>query len=365
MYQSWPVESATIHMPAIASVPERPLFTTFPDLRSKIAIQDIASLPTPVEPLPLSEYAWIKRDDLTHTQYGGNKIRKLEFIAADALHNNAKRIITVGAIGTNHGVATAMVCQQFGLECVIYLFDQPLTSTVKQNVRLMQAYGAKLIYKGSLLNTMLAYYGSPYRLKSSSYFLFAGGSNLHGTLGFINAACELKSQIENGECPLPVSIVCPVGSGATLAGLSYGSQLIGLETEIIGVRVAPKQLGPIPACTQGTVYKLMMEVYRFLQKNCRQQIPRPATVNLIDDFYGDGYGVATEQGQLAIQRFKQAGIVLEQTYTGKAGAAFLQQLERKRGAVLFWDTFNSRDMSENASTITATDLPDNLRSFLD
>tara|TARA_R110002049_G_scaffold12576_5_gene56156 strand:- start:6592 stop:7650 length:1059 start_codon:yes stop_codon:yes gene_type:complete len=351
-------------MPAIAPSPERPLFNTFPELRSKIAIQAIASLPTPVEPLPLSEYAWIKRDDLTHAQYGGNKIRKLEFIVADALQKKAKRIITVGAIGTNHGVATAMMCQQFGLECVIYLFDQPLTATVKQNLRLMQAYGAKLIYKGPLLKTMLAYYSSPYRMKSGSYFLFAGGSNLHGTLGFINAACELKGQIERGECPPPASIVCPVGSGATLAGLSYGSQLLGLETEIIGVRVAPKHLGPIPACTPGTVHKLMMETYRLLQKHCRQQIPRPATVNLIDDFYGDGYGAATEQGQQAIERFKQAGITLEQTYTGKAAAAFLQQLERKNGAVLFWDTFNSRDMSENASTITAADLPDNLRSFL-
>jgi D-cysteine desulfhydrase len=351
-------------MPSIAPSSERPLFNTFPDLRSKIAMREIASLPTPVERLSLSESAWIKRDDLTHAQYGGNKIRKLEFIVADALQQNAKRIVTVGAIGTNHGVATALVCQQFGLECVIYLFDQPVSSTVTQNLRLMQAYGAKLIYKGSLLKTMLAYYSSPYRINSGSYFLFAGGSNLYGTLGFINAACELKNQIEQGECPLPASVVCPVGSGATLAGLSYGSQLIGLNTEIIGVRVAPKSLGPIPACTPGTVHKLMMEVHQFLKNNCRQQIPKPAAVNLIDEFYGDGYGVATEQGLRAIERFKQAGIALEQTYTGKAAAAFLKQLDSKRGAVLFWDTFNSRDVSDKASTIATEDLPANLRKFL-
>ncbi|CAA0125300.1 D-cysteine desulfhydrase [Halioglobus japonicus] len=352
-------------MSLIEPSPERPLFKKFPELRSKIAMQHIASLPTPVEALPLSEHAWIKRDDLTHAKYGGNKIRKLEFILADALQNKAKRIITVGAIGTNHGVATAMTCQQFGLECVIYLFDQPLTATVTQNLRLMQAYGAKLIYKGSLFKTMLAYYSSPYRLKSGSYFLFAGGSNLYGTLGFVNAACELQDQIEQDECPLPTAIVCPVGSGATLAGLTYGCQLIGLETEIIGVRVAPKKLGPIPACTPGTVHKLMMETYRFLTKHCRQPIPRPAAVNLVDEFYGDGYGVATEQGVQAIARFKRAGIALEQTYTGKAAAAFLEQLDSNRGAVLFWDTFNSRDMAETASTITAEYLPVNLRSFWD
>ncbi|MCB1688009.1 MAG: pyridoxal-phosphate dependent enzyme [Halioglobus sp.] len=339
---------------------ERPLLTMFPELRSQIAIENIASLPTPVESLSFSEHAWIKRDDLTHEEYGGNKIRKLEFIVADAIRKNAKRIITVGAIGTNHGVATAMVCQQFGLECIVYLFDQPLKATVTQNLRLMQAYGARLIYKGSLFKAMLAYYSSPYRLQSGSYFLFAGGSNLYGTLGFVNAACELQLQIEQGDCPPPSAIVCAVGSGATLAGLAYGCQLVGLEADVIGVRVAPKKLGPIPACTPGTVYQLMMEAWRFLENHCHKAIPRPAAATLLDDYYGDGYGVATEKGLQALKRFKAMGIALEQTYTAKAAAAFLDQLERNRGPVLFWDTYNSRDMTARYSNIAPGDLPRNL-----
>lgn len=343
---------------------ERPLLKYFPGLRSHISVQCIASLPTPVESLPLAADAWIKRDDLTHAEYGGNKIRKLEFILADALEKNARRIITVGALGTNHGVATAMACRHFGLDCVVYLFEQPLTATVTQNLRLMQSYGARLIYKGSLFNAMLAYYTSPYRLESGSYFLFAGGSNLQGTLGFINAACELQLQIEQGDCPQPAAIVCATGSGATLAGLSYGCQLIGLQTDVIGVRVAPRKLGPFPACTAGTVQQLMREAHRFIAKHGQRDIPAPAPANLVGDYYGDGYGVATEKGLLAIERFKAAGITLEQTYTAKAAAAFLDQLDRNRGTVLFWDTYNSRDMTARAAGVAPQALPEELRGFL-
>ena len=345
---------------------ERPLFKYFPQLHSRIPIEPIASLPTPVERLSLSDHAWIKRDDLTHPDYGGNKIRKLEFILADAIAKKARRIITFGAIGTNHGVATAMMCQQFGLECVIYLFDQPPTATVTQNLRLMRAYGARLIYKGSLPRTVLAYYTSPYRLRTGSYFLFAGGSNLYGTLGFINAACELQCQIEQGDCPPPKAIVCPVGSGATLAGLTYGCQLIGLETEVIGVLVAPRKLGPVAACTPGTVYQLMIKACRFLTETChQQQIPRPRAAKLLEHYYGDGYGVATEQGLQAMERFKAIGITLEHTYTAKAAAAFLDRLESADAAVLFWDTFNSRDMTASASSVVAGELPQNLHRFID
>ena len=342
-----------------------PLFNHFPELRSRLAIQPVATLPTLVEQLPLSDRAWIKRDDLTHPEYGGNKIRKLEFVLADAIRRKARRIITFGAIGTNHGVATAMMCKHFGLECVIYLFDQPLSTTVKQNLRLMQAYGARLFYKGSLPQTVAAYYTSPYRLRAGSYFLFAGGSNLYGTLGFINAACELQSQIEQGDCPPPATIVCPVGSGATLAGLSYGCQLLGLKTEVIGVRVAPATLGPIPACTPGTVYQLMMKSCRFLTRICQRPIPKPRAAILLEDYYGDGYGVATRGGQQALARFRGAGITLEQTYTAKAAAAYLDQLDTAKGPALFWDTFNSREMTGIASAVDTSELPEKLRRFLE
>lgn len=341
----------------------RPLFKQFPELMAFVKVNESALLPTPVQPLSFSEKAWVKRDDLTHSEYGGNKIRKLEFTLADAARQGAKRVVTFGAIGTNHGVATAMMCQKHGLECVIYLFDQPVTDTVRQNLRLMQAYGAILIYKGSLFKTVLAYYLSPYRAKAGSYFLFAGGSNLYGTLAFVNAALELKNQVEQGKCPEPSVIVCAVGSSSTLAGLSYGCQLAGLNSEVMGIRVAPEKLGPFPACTQGTTFQLMGEVYKFLKSHCNQDIPKPNQPNLVGSYYGDGYGVATEKGVAAIELFKSAGIKLEQTYTAKAAAAFIDQLDVSEKPVLYWDTYNSNDMSAIANNVCVEDLPQVLQHF--
>ncbi|MCG8673181.1 MAG: pyridoxal-phosphate dependent enzyme [Pseudomonadales bacterium] len=343
---------------------KRPLFSAYPALESVVEVQRSALLPTPVQRLKINDNAWIKRDDLTHTEYGGNKIRKLEFILADAKRQGAKRIVTFGAIGTNHGVATAMMCQQFGLSCVIYLFDQPVTDTVKQNLRLMQAYGAQLIYKGSLFNTVLSYYLSPLRAKSDSYFLFAGGSNLYGTLSFVNAAFELRNQIDRGECPQPSTIVCPVGSSATLAGLTFGCQLAGLDVQVKGIRVAPEKLGPFAACTTETVYALMKEAYVFLKKHAGIPVPKPQQPILIGDYYGDGYGVATEKGTAAIETFRAENIKLEQTYTAKAAAAFLDELVANNQPVLYWDTYNSRDMSQKAGTVSEQDLAKNLQRFL-
>lgn len=343
----------------------RPLFARYPELAKVVDIKSSALLPTSVEPIAIAPNAWIKRDDLSHTEYGGNKIRKLEFILADALRKGAKRVVTFGAIGTNHGVATAMMCQRFGLQCVIYLFDQPLTATVKKNLKLMQYYGAKLIYKGSLFNTVLAYYGSRYRLQSGSYFLFAGGSNLYGTLAFVNAAFELKQQADQKLSPLPEVIVCPVGSSATLAGLSYGFQLLNLPVDVYGVRVAPAKLGPFAACTPGTVAGLMNEVYGFLKKHLAETLPKPEAAHLVGDYYGEGYGVATTKGQQAIHLFKEQGILLEQTYTGKAAAAFIDQLSQRSGPVLFWNTYNSRDMSQQAGRIEAFQLPKSLQHFVE
>lgn len=346
-----------------------PLFDVYPSLAGRIPHEALACLPTPVEQLENLQrgspgHAWIKRDDLSHQEYGGNKIRKLEFIIAEAKSRGNNRIVTFGAIGTNHGVATAMMCQQQGLACTVYLFDQPVSSTVQENLRLMQHYGAELIYCGSLFATVLRYYANPYRMDKQSYFLFAGGSNVAGTLGFINAALELKEQINRGEIPEPDVIICPVGSSATLAGLTIGCQLAGLKTTVKGIRVAPAYLGPFPACTNGTVSSLMKQTQRYLAGvgvTIKGPWKKPI---LIGDYYGDGYGVATRPGELAQQAMLQQGIKLEQTYTAKAVAAFFDELDKNGGHCLYWHTYNSQDMTSLVAQVSPKELPEALQRFL-
>lgn len=329
-------------MPTETPMGTRPLFDWAPALRKRLPWQALADLPTPVEPLPFAANAWVKRDDLTHAEYGGNKIRKLEFIIADALARGAKRVVTFGAAGTNHGVATAMMCQRVGLACEILLFDQPDSATVQLNQQLMRHYGATLRYCGSLAATVARYYLHSARWKGDTYFLFAGGSNEAGTLGFVNAALELRDQIAEKRMPIPGRIVCPVGSSATLAGLTLGMQWLDLPIQVIGVRVAPSHLGPFAACTEASVLQLMHKTRRHTERLAGLTLPEPVKPVLLEGYYGDGYGVATSEGERACSQFASAGLKLEQTYSGKAAACFLDALSTTTTPVLFWHTFNSR-----------------------
>lgn len=349
------------------------LFHHYPQLANVIPVTAFADLPTPVErfaktPHDFSapENLWIKRDDLTNKQYGGNKVRKLEFIIADAHKKNKHRIVTMGATGTNHGVATATFCQANQLGSKVYLFEQPVTDTVINNLKAMVRYGAELHYHGSILKTALAYYASNV-LSPRSYHLPAGGSNIMGCIGFVNAALELKQQIDRCELPEPDIIICPVGSSGTLAGLTLGCQLVGLKTQVLGIRVAPSHLGPIPICTTETAQKLMQQTYRFLRQ-ADNNIPVLTLNNiyLSDDYYGDGYGVASDAGDIAKTTFKTVGIELESTYTAKAAAAALELCRTKpKQQILYWHTFNSVAQENSAVVCQQQQLPQSLKQLIE
>lgn len=323
-----------------------PLFDAFPALAAQLAPLPLCDLPTPVEPLPgLGTHAWVKRDDLTHAEYGGNKLRKLEFIAAELQARGTRRVYTFGATGTNAGVAAALVCRQLGIACTVFTFSQPPSATVDKNQALMRHYGADIVHVGPLWATALAWYAHPRRLDPRSYFLFAGCSNPAATFGYVNAAFELREQVRSGACPEPAEIVVAAGSAATLAGLTLGCALAGMNTRVIGVRVAPAKVGPFAACTPGVVSAMMRAAQRTLaQSHPECAAPALPAVDLRDDWYGPGYGIATPEGQDAAVRGAACGLALEQTYSGKAFAAFLSRLAAGSSPVLFWDTYSSRPL---------------------
>jgi D-cysteine desulfhydrase len=245
------------------------LFRNYPELKQKIVWLPLGTFPTPVHPLRRLGYEnlWVKRDDMSSSVYGGNKVRKLEFILAKARKRNTQHIVTFGGIGTNHGLATAIFCDRLGIDCTLLLFRQPVTGQVKQNLLLFEKYHAVTIYKKTRWHTVLAYYLLHRIRHPGACYVFAGGSNPAGTIGYVNAAFELKGQIDSGEIPEPAVVFCPLGSGGTLAGLSLGFALAGLKTRSIGVRVSDSHLGPFQACTERTVEKLMNKTYVYLKKN--------------------------------------------------------------------------------------------------
>lgn len=352
-----------------------PLFQEYPQLSHHLPVVTLADLPTPVQSLSGllpsntdttgSDNLWIKRDDLTNAEYGGNKVRKLEFIIADALRKKKHTIVTMGAIGTNHGVATATFCQKNQLKTQIFLFDQPITNTVIKNLKDMIRQGAQVIYRGSILKTALSYYTSRL-LSPCSYHLPAGGSNIMGCVAFVNAAFELKQQIEQGVLPEPETIICPVGSSGTLAGLTLGCQLAGLKSEVIGVRVAPSHLGPIAICTAETAQVLMRKTYRYLCE-LSPSIPRLELreIQLNNDYFAGGYGVSSEAGDEARRIFRASGIELESTYTAKAAAAALaMSYNEPQKNILYWHTFNSAVQDSSAVNVSQQSLPSRLKERL-
>ena len=173
---------------------QRALFDRYPSLRRTLPFVPLGRFPTPVHRITDVaqalgiEHLWIKRDDISAPEYGGNKIRKLEFILAQVERQRKTHVVTLGGIGTNHGLATAIFCRRLGLACTLTLFPQPVTSGVKQNLRLMHYHGARLVYRPSLMGAIFTFYLVQRMQYPGAYFLPAGGSNAMGALGFVNAA---------------------------------------------------------------------------------------------------------------------------------------------------------------------------------
>lgn len=324
-----------------------PFLLEYPALADELAPVKLAELPTPVQALPaFGPQAWIKRDDITHTVYGGNKIRKLEFVLSDIRRQGAREVITFGATGTNAGIAASMVCAAEKMPCRIITFPQPESATVEKNRRWMQHFGARLMPQKTLWRAVLRYYLHPARLRRHSYFLFAGCSNPVSTFGYVNAAFELREQIRQGLCPEPAEIILPVSSASTLAGLTLGVALAGLDTQVTGIRVAAEKLGPFSACTPQVVARMQTEALCRIRRHYPAlPLKKAAMVTLSGDYFGPGYGVSTRAAGAAMKRFESAtGMKLESTYSGKAAAAFLDRLACSQRPVLFWNTFNSRPL---------------------
>ena len=345
-----------------------PLFKRYPELEGILPRIPLGNFPTPVQRLSHlgHDNLWIKRDDLSSGIYGGNKVRKLEFILADAIKKGCDKVITMGGIGTNHGLATAIFCHELGLRCKLLLFHQPVNAYVKRNMLLFLKYGAELVYIKGAFRTAATLLLTQRLLNPQAYIIGAGGSSPLGTLGIVNAMFELKEQIKAGLLPEPRYIFCPLGSNGTMAGLSLGAMLAGLSTTVIGVRVTMEAVGPVAIATTKTVGNLMQKTYELLKKTSRSvpDITIPPQ-RVIGGYVGDGYGCATKECRDALALMNdREGITLDPTYTAKTFAAlcdFIKTPGHEKEPILFWHTYSSADMTDQAQSIDYLELPQALR----
>ncbi|MFX1328441.1 MAG: 1-aminocyclopropane-1-carboxylate deaminase/D-cysteine desulfhydrase [Promethearchaeota archaeon] len=343
------------------------LFKKHPHLKKKVPwIPLITNLPTPIDRLYKLEkflnlekgQIYIKRDDKNHKIYGGNKLRKLEFILGNTiLKKKKKAIVTYGGIGSNHVLACAIICKMLNtpIQCNLFLYHQPLTWYVQRSLLLSDYFGARLhLGKNDISSFIKALFFWIFHHKND--FILPGGSLIFGRgtplgmLGFIDAILELNEQIKKKVIPEPDVIYLACGTTGTAAGLVVGCKLLGLKTKVHAVAVYKDFLA-----NASNLAKNANKAVKYLRKKDKDFPKIKITKDnfeLIKGYLGSGYGVKTMKGQNAVDivfdlEGKEKGFILDTTYTGKAMAGmfdFLKKEENRDKIVLFWNTYNSNDL---------------------
>jgi len=310
---------------------------------------------------------WIKRDDQSSPRYGGNKVRKLELLLGRALARGRRRVVTAGALGTHHGLATAAFGEQLGLETELLLWPQPLTDHVRSNLRAGLAFGARvqLLRHPVLLPIALASILARGRREHAPFELIPpGGSDGLGTLGYVDAGLELAEQVERGLLPAPDYIWLPAGTCGTAAGLALGLCLGGLEdVQVMAVQVVEGII--TNRFTLGAVARGGVRMLR--RHGPRMNRTKPSNLRLVGGQLGAGYGHPCDEAQRWLGAIADCDqIQLEPTYTAKALAGMVASLGAGLGRRrhLFWNTVSSVDLSERSYALNLDRLPAPLRALL-
>ena len=303
---------------------------------------ELIGAPTPLEYLPrlsdhLGREIFIKRDDVTPLAMGGNKLRKLEFLAADALREGADTLITAGAIQSNHVRQTAAVAAKLGLHCVA-LLENPIGTHAENyltngNRLLLDLFNTQVEMCDALTQPNVQLEELATRIEAQGYRPYVipvGGSNALGALGYVESALEIAQQCE-GAVELS-SIVVASGSAGTHAGLAVGLEQLMPGAELIGVTVSRKAADQLPK-----VVALQQAVANSLE------LQATAGIQLWDDYFAPGYGTPNDEGMEAVKLLAQLeGILLDPVYTGKAMAGLIDGINQKRfkdeGPILFIHT---------------------------
>lgn len=343
------------------------LFARYPGLRSRLPWLPLATLPTPVEewtpPVDFHGRLYVKRDDLTSPLYGGNKVRKLEYLLAAARQRDARSLVTLGGLGTNQGLALALHGRAAGFAVEVALAPQPVTPDVRANLRGLLAAGAALRCARTGPGCVLEAWRAVRARRAAGerpFFVPAGASTALSTVGYIAAALELAVQIEQGRLPIPDRIFVAAGTCGTAAGLVAGCKLAGLPTRVTAVRVFAAF-----RANRRTIIRLARDAVKLLRA-AEPGIPdisiRSGDFDLLTGFLGPGYGAPTPGARAAIA-WAAPWVPLETTYTGKALAACLDAGTTAAGAptVVFWNTYNSAGFAQRADSDRA---PPALRKVL-
>jgi D-cysteine desulfhydrase family pyridoxal phosphate-dependent enzyme len=297
----------------------------------------LAQLPTPIEALPhLSRMLggpqlFIKRDDLTGLGFGGNKTRKLEYLAADALAKGCQTLISTGAVQSNHCRQVAAAAARLGMGCILVLAgEKPLQP--QGNLFLDLLSGAEIIFvpKDQRDQALAEITIRAEADNHKPYLIPYGGSNALGAMGYRQAMHELHEQDLN-----PDWIVFATSSGGTQAGMLLGERETGSQAKILGISV-DKRAGEFVE----TIAEIANAGAELLQLETHF---RPEEILVNDSYCSAGYGVMTLAEKEAILLFaRHEAILLDPVYTGRAAAGLIDLIRqgffKPEEKVLFWHT---------------------------
>ena len=352
--------------------PTRILFEKYPGLRETLPHVALGTLPTPVQRLdaleetlgPNAPRLYVKRDDRSGALYGGNKVRKLEFLLAHALREGYREVLTFGGAGSNHALATALYAKELGLRGISMLVPQPNAHSVRRNLLMELRAGAEVHLHAGILTTaaatLLDLFRRRFRTGRFPYLIPPGGSSARGLIGFVNAGLELARQVEEGLLPPPDHVYAASGTMGTVTGLTLGLQAAGLhDTQVAAVRVTDAQFNSV------RIARRLFQKTNTLLRDADPAFPRfdfpYDRFSIRHEFFGEEYGLYTPEAMRAVRMFRDAtGINLEGTYTGKTLAALLADTEAGTLAnktVVFWNTYHSAGVQDAVNGLDYHALP--------
>ena len=297
---------------------------------------NLARLPTPVQPLrrigeKLGADLYVKRDDLTGAALSGNKIRKLEFVLADALAQKADTIITCGGAQSNHCRATAIAAAILGLNCRLLLKtpDPSRPPSADGNILLDRMAGAEIVWISpedyERRDEFMEREGASLEATGRQpYLIPEGASNALGAWGYIRAAQELANDMANlpGGVNQACTIINAAGSGGTSAGLILGAKMFELNARVVSVNVCHDRdyfVNAIGDICEKAIADYQLEV----------DFSRERNIEIIDGYVGRGYALSqTVELELLCETARTEGIFFDPVYTGKAFFGMVQELNK-------------------------------------
>lgn len=334
----------------------------YPGVAQALPRLDLVEQPTPAASLTLDAHGLVdtigvKFDNLTSSLYGGNKVRKLEYLLARAQNRHARRIATFGAVASNHATATSLFSRQLGFECLCFLSHQTRTPAAARALNMHVRLGSKVIRYGgervARLRTLRE------NLPGEKVWAIPlGGTSWLGAVGFVNAGLELAQQVRDGDIEQPDEIYVAMGTMGTVAGLALGLALGGNPARVQAVRVTDEQFAN-PGALDRLVRKTATLLHR-IDPDIPSGLERRVRLQYRPEFFGDGYARTNPETDMAVSlASSELGLTLEPTYTGKAFRALLHDRQQNEAPKqrLFWNTYNSIPLP------VATHRPDNVSAI--